>query len=51
MDKFLSYKFEVENFNGKSNFELWKLNMRDSLVQQGLPKAFVGKLVVIDVNK
>ena len=31
-----STKFEIENFNGKNNFELWKLKMRDLLVQQGL---------------
>jgi hypothetical protein len=38
-----SSKFEVEKFNGKSNFELWKLKMWDLLVQQGLQKAFAGK--------
>jgi hypothetical protein len=36
-------KFEVEKFNGKSNFELWKLKMRDLLVQQGLQKALGDK--------
>jgi hypothetical protein len=36
-------KFEVEKFNGKSNFELWKLKMRDLLVQQGLQKALADK--------
>jgi hypothetical protein len=33
----------VEKFNGKNNFELWKLKMRDLLVQQGLKKALEGK--------
>jgi hypothetical protein len=43
MVKMLSSKFEVEKFSGKRNFELWKLKMRDLLVQQGLQKALVGK--------
>jgi hypothetical protein len=33
----------VEKFNGKNNFELWKLKMKDLLVQQGLQKALVGR--------
>ena len=36
-------KFEVEKFNGKNKFELWKLKMRDLLVQQGLHKALASK--------
>jgi hypothetical protein len=35
-----SSKFEVEMFSGKNSFVLWKLKMRDILVQQGLQKAF-----------
>ena len=35
--------FEIEKFNGKNNFELWKLKMRDLLVQQGLQRALDGK--------
>ena len=34
-----STKFEIGKINGKNNFELWKLKMRDLLVQQGLQKA------------
>ena len=34
-----STKFKIEKFNGKNNFDLWKLNMRDLLVQQGLQRA------------
>ena len=34
-----SKKFEIEKFSGKNNFELWKLNMWDLLVQQGLQKS------------
>jgi hypothetical protein len=29
MAKVQSSKFEVEKFNDKNNFELWKLKMRD----------------------
>ena len=36
-------KFEIENFSGKNNFELWKLKKRDLLVQQGLQKSIDGK--------
>ena len=35
-------KFEVEKFTGKSNFALWKLKVKDLLVQQGLHKALDG---------
>ena len=38
-----STKFEIEKFNGKNNFELWKLKMRDLLVQHGLQIALDGK--------
>ena len=38
-----STKFEIEKFNGKNNFELWKLKMWDLLVQQGLQRALDGK--------
>jgi hypothetical protein len=43
MAKVQSSKFEVEKFNGKTNFELWKLKMKDFLVQQGLQKALAGR--------
>jgi hypothetical protein len=39
MVKVSNAKFEVEKFNGKNNFKLWKLKMQDMLVQQGLHKA------------
>jgi hypothetical protein len=43
MEKVQSSKFEVEKFNDKNNFELWKLKMWDLLVQQGLQKVLAGK--------
>jgi hypothetical protein len=41
MAKMQSLKFEVENFSGKNNFELWKLKMHDLLVQQGVVKVLL----------
>eukprot|EP00253_Pinus_taeda_P013841 PITA_13841 len=38
-----SARFEIENFNGKNNFEIWKVNMYDLLVQHGVEKALLGK--------
>jgi hypothetical protein len=43
IEKDSNAKFEVENFNGKNNFKLWKLKMHDLLVQQELHKALAGK--------
>jgi hypothetical protein len=43
MAKVQSSKFEVEKFSGKNSFVLWKLKMRDLLVQQGLQKALAGR--------
>ena len=36
-------KFEVEKFNGKENFGLWKKRVKALLVQQGLHKTLQGK--------
>ena len=44
MEKVQSSKFEVEKFNDKNSFALWKLKMQDLLVQQGLQKALDGKI-------
>ncbi len=43
MAKMSNAKFEVEKFTGKSNFALWKLKVKDLLVQQGLHKALDGE--------
>lgn len=43
MEKMTNTRFEVEKFNDQNNFELWKLKVRDSLVEQGLHKALDGK--------
>ena len=42
MAKLTNTRFEVEKFNRKNNFSLWKLKVRDLLVQQGLHKALDG---------
>ena len=42
MGKMSNEKFEVEKFTGNRNFALWKLKVRDLLVQQGLHKALDG---------
>ena len=39
MTKMMNAKFEVEKFTGHNNFSIWKLKVRDFLVQQGLHKA------------
>jgi hypothetical protein len=39
MEKVWSSKFEVEKFNDKNNFELWKLKMWDLLEQQDNDKS------------
>ena len=43
MAKTQSSHFEIEKFNRKNNFEIWKVKMHDLLVQQGMAKALLGK--------
>lgn len=43
MEKTQSSRFEIEKFNGRNNFEIWKVKMHDLLVQQGVAKALLGK--------
>ena len=43
MEKTQSARFEIEKFNGKNNFEIWKVKMYDLLVQQGVAKVLLGK--------
>ncbi|KAF8396230.1 hypothetical protein HHK36_017844 [Tetracentron sinense] len=42
-EKMTSFKFEVEKFDGKTSFELWKMKMMDLLIQQELHTALDGK--------
>lgn len=39
----MSAKYEIEKFNGRDDFSLWRVKMRAILVQQGLLKALNGK--------
>jgi len=43
MAKTQSARFEIEKFNGKNNFTIWKVKMYDLLVQQGVAKPLMGK--------
>lgn len=42
----LATKFEIENINGKIDFNLWHIKMCAFLVQQGLLKALKGEDVL-----
>ncbi|KAJ0074652.1 hypothetical protein Patl1_37449 [Pistacia atlantica] len=39
----MTTKYEIEFFNGKNDFSLWRVKIRAVLVQQGLLKALNGK--------
>ena len=43
MVKTQSARLEIEKFNGKNNFEIWKVKMHDLLVQHGVANALLGK--------
>ena len=38
-------RFDVEKFDGKINFGLWQVQVKDVLIQSGLHKALRGKPV------
>ena len=37
-------KFDVKKFDGRINFGLWQVQVKDLLIQYGLHKALKGKL-------
>jgi hypothetical protein len=39
----MAAKFDIEKFDGRNNFNLWRVRMKALLVQQGLFKALKGK--------
>ncbi|KAL5751973.1 hypothetical protein ACOSP7_022141 [Xanthoceras sorbifolium] len=44
MSKFSSHvRFDVEKFNGRINFRLWQVQVKDVLIQSGLHKVLKGK--------
>ena len=36
-------RFDIEKFDGKMNFGLWQVQVKDILIQYGLHKALKGK--------
>lgn len=44
-------KFEVEKFNGRINFALWQVQVKDLLIQSGLYKVLKGKPVHLTSGK
>ena len=36
-------RFEIEKFDGKINFDLWQVQVKDILIQHGLHKALKGR--------
>ena len=47
MAKYSPMKFDVENFDGRINFGLWQVQVKDVLIQSGLHKALRGKPVPV----
>ena len=41
--KMLAMKFDVEKFDGRINFGLWQVQVKDLLIRSGLHKALKGK--------
>ena len=38
-------RYDVEKFDGKINFGLWQVQVKDLLIQSGLHKALKGKVI------
>ena len=41
--KMSAMKFDVEKFDGRINFGLWQVQVKDLLIKSGLHKALKGK--------
>ena len=39
----MSFRFDIEKFDGRINFGLWQVQVKDILIQSGLYKALKGK--------
>ena len=37
----LTTKYDIEKFNGRNDFRLWKMKMESILIQQGVEKALL----------
>ena len=44
-------KIDLEKFDGRINFGLWKIQVKDVLIQLGLHKAFKGNISNMDNKK
>ena len=40
-------KFDIEKFDGRINFGLWQIQVKDVLIQSGLHMALKGKIVQV----
>ena len=40
-------KFDIEKFDGRINFGLWQIQVKDLLIQHGLHKALKGKSTTV----
>ena len=51
MEKTSTIKVEINRFDGKSNFSLWKAKMKDMLIQQELIDALLyeEKLAIMEI--
>ncbi|KAJ0834198.1 putative RNA-directed DNA polymerase [Helianthus annuus] len=47
MSKYSPMRFDVEKYDGRINFGLWQVQVKDVLIQSGLHKALRGKLTPV----
>ena len=47
----MSFRFDIEKFDGRINFGLWQVQVKDILIQSGLYKALKGKPASLSEEK
>ena len=47
----MSFRFDIEKFDGRINFGLWQVQVKDILIQSGLYKALKGKSASLSEGK
>ena len=47
----MSFRFDIEKFNGRINFGLWQVQVKDILIQSGLYKTLKGKPTSLSEGK
>ena len=50
-EKMSATKFDVEKFDGKINFALWQVQVKDLLIQSGLYKVLNARLIPLTSRK